>query len=91
MVDPDNPVLRTAVFGKQVEQFLESDIGSYLVGRAQEQGEAAIMELKDADPFDHDKIIKIQSRIKVAESIIGWLGDAIRAGHQAAEHIQEDA
>lgn len=87
----DDPTVRTAVFGKEVEHFLESSIGTYLLQCAREQSESATERLKHADPFEPEKIVALQMKINIADSIIGWLGDAVAAGLQATEHIREDA
>jgi len=91
MIDSDDPVLRTAVFGKQVEQFLESDIGTYILQCAQEQEREAVEKLKGVDPTDWKKIIGLQWKIHEAENVVKWLTDAVRAGLQATEHLKEDA
>lgn len=90
-LSPDDPTVRTAVFGKQVEDFLTSDVGTYLLQCASVQSEEATADLKEADPFKPEQIVAIQMRIKIADSVIGWLGDAVRAGQQATEHLREDA
>lgn len=88
MLNPDEPTVRWATFGRQVEQFLESDIGDFLVTRAKKQIEEAIQDLKVADPFKPEEVQKLQNRIIVAESIIDWLGEAIAAGHSALEELK---
>ena len=87
-LNPDDPTVRWAQFGRQVELFLEGDIGSFLVERARQQIEEATKKLKSADPFKPEEIIAYQSQIKVAESIIGWLGEVIAAGHSAIEELK---
>jgi hypothetical protein len=89
-LNPDDPVLRTAVFGRQVEQFLDSDIGCYLAQCAEKDIELGINQLKKADPFKPEQVIAAQMKVKIAETIMGWLGDALRAGYQATEAIKED-
>lgn len=79
------------MFGKQVEQFLQSDIGTYLLECAKEQSDTWTSKLKVADPWDQEQIMVAQMKVQIAELFIGWLGDAVRAGIQATEHIQEDA
>lgn len=75
----------------QVEAFLQSDIGRYLIARADEEIEAACEALKRIDPELPSKIREQQHIIHVAESIQYWLADAIQAGHNAAEAaIKED-
>lgn len=90
MLNPDDPNLRVAVFGKQVEQFLQSDIGEYVTQCAQRDIEKGIKLLKEVDPFVPEQIVSAQMRVRIAESIMGWLGDALRAGYQATEAVKED-
>ena len=69
----------------QVEAFLLSPIGKYLIARAEEEIEAATEVLKRIDPEDPKSIRVQQQIIQVAESVQYWLADAIQAGHNAAE------
>lgn len=89
-LDPDDPKVRWATFGKQVEYFLQSDIGSYLVKRAKQDGDEAIEELKKVDAFDGQKVAALQLKARVADAVIVWLGDAIAAGESATEQLKED-
>lgn len=73
-------LLRRAAFGKQVEQFLQSDVGRYLTARADEEVNAAFAEFKSADPRDGKNLEKIQNKIFRAESFKGWLADAVMDG-----------
>jgi hypothetical protein len=91
LLDGNDPVVQRATFGAQVEQFLSSDIGVYLIERADEQAEVALKELVSADPDKPDIIRAIQNRIKVADSIVGWLREAIQMGDQAVQQLREDA
>lgn len=90
-INPEDSMVRTAVFGRQVEQFLEGDIGSYMLTLAKEQSEVWTRKLKSIDPYDAEHIMVAQMKIHVAELFINWLGDAVRAGLQATIHVQEDA
>ena len=87
-IDPDEPTVRTAVFGKQVEEFLQSDIGDYLLQMAKNEESEAIEALIAADPKgDHTNI---RSRIMMARWFQTWLGRAVQRGLQAIELLQED-
>lgn len=88
-LDPDDPKVRWAMFGKQVELFLQSDIGSYLVKRAKQEGDAAMEELKQVDAFDGKAVASLQLKARVADAVIVWLGDAIAAGESAVEQLKE--
>lgn len=88
-LNPEDPTVRSATFGAQVEQFLNSDIGVYMVERADEQAEAALKELVTADPTQPEVIRAIQNRIKVADSIVSWLREAIEMGEQSKQQLRE--
>ena len=89
-LDPEDPKVRWAMFGKQVEYFLQSDVGSYLVKRAKEQGDEALEELKNVDAFDGNKVALSQLKARVADAVIVWLGDAIAAGESATEQLKQE-
>ena len=87
-LDPNDPDVRVAVFGKQVEDFLQSDIGDYLIKRSQAQAEEALEELKRVWPWRRRRIQQLQNRIKVAEDFQLWLGYAVASGHQSMTRIE---
>jgi hypothetical protein len=91
MLNPSDPLVETAVFGEQVRQFLESDIGDFLVQKARQQSDSWKERLKDIDPWDEEKIIVAQMKIHVADLILVWLGEAIQEGLQARENLREQA
>jgi hypothetical protein len=88
-LDPNDVTVRAAVFGVQVQQFLDSEIGVYLIERADNQAETALKELVIADPTQPEVIRAIQNRIKVADSIVSWIREAIEMGDQATESLRE--
>ena len=45
VLNADDPLVSTSVFGKQVEEFLTSDLGDFLLKQARLQEEAAVEEL----------------------------------------------
>lgn len=87
-LNPDDPAVRWAAFGRQVELFLEGDIGKYLVHRFTQQILEATEDLKKADAFSPQEIMRIQNRIHVGESILEALRDVIAAGHSALEELK---
>lgn len=87
--DPD--LLETAVFGREVEQFIEHDrIGQYLKDKALADLTAAHDALVQVDPTDYRKIAALQLEARVAERVRGWLSDAIEAGRQATVVLQQE-
>jgi len=91
MLQANDPVVEDAVFGKEVEQFLETRVGAYLLRKAQDEASEALEALADVDPEDAKAIRTAQNKVKRADSIIGWLAEAIRTGIQATEQLREDA
>ena len=90
-VSDQGKILRVAVFGKQVEYFLESDIGVYLLQCAHSEIDKYTEKLKVVNPTDWEKIVSYQMKVQIGELFIGWLGDAVRSGLQSTKQIQEDA
>jgi len=89
-IDADEPLVRTAVFGKQVEDFLTSDIGDYLLQKAKHEETDAVEELIAATGASADRLLEIRSRIWTARKFSQWLGQAVEMGQQALEMLKED-
>ena len=87
-LDPNDPTVRQAVFGRQVEDFLSTEIGQFLLQRAVTQEEEAIEELIEAEPGQDQT--EIRSRIRMARQFRSWLGEAVQAGLEAMELLRED-
>ena len=93
MTTENSPILQQIDLGFQVEAFLQSDIGRYLVQRAEAQVEESVEKLKRCDPENSTQIRAIQHDIQVAEAIQYWLAEAIQSGLNAQQqlHDQEGA
>lgn len=89
-IDISDPRVRWAQFGKQVEMWLDTDIGRYLVSRAENDVNEAIEKLKIVDALDSKAVMAAQNRVVIAEKVLGWLGDAIREGHSSLESLKEE-
>lgn len=85
----EEAIIHTAIFGKQVEEFFNSDIGRYLLIKADSEKKGAIVDLKECDPTDWKEVQKHQNRIKMAEDIAFWLQDAVQRGLAALQIIDE--
>lgn len=87
-IDLSDPRVGWAQFGKQMELWLDTDIGRYIVSRAEAEIDEATESLKKVDAFDSQAVLKAQNKVKVAETILTWLGDAIREGSSALQDLQ---
>lgn len=78
-------------FGLQVQAFLGSRIGKYLVDRASREVEENTTRLK-AHPILKDPAgaAELQLEIKASEKFLYWLGDAVREGAQLMEAMMAE-
>jgi hypothetical protein len=82
-LDFNDPQVRLAVFGEQVKQFMDSDIGQYLMQCAQEDTDSAAAEMIDIDITDTSKVMAIKIKFMVAARVESWLQEALIKGYQA--------
>lgn len=87
--DDDNMLFADARLGMQVELFLASEVGRYLVGRAEEEEKLAIAELVEAKPNDFFANRDIRNRIAVTHMFRDWLADTVQAGIAAGVRLRE--
>jgi hypothetical protein len=86
-LDPEDPLVKQAVFGVEVQDFLRSPIGDFLLKRAENRLEVLIGQLKKQDPSESSKILALQAEIRHLEMFEGWLAEAVQAGITAVAII----
>lgn len=73
--------LRAIDFGLEVQAFLKTRVGAYLVDKAQEDVEKHTQALKAFDILGNPKgATSLQMEIKCAENVLYWLADAVNTG-----------
>lgn len=77
----------TVEFGLDVEQFIRSPIGQYLLRKAGEERIDALADLVEVSPADSEQIRALQSTIKRSDSLLFWLNDAIQSGKNAEAQL----
>ena len=87
MSERESPLFEAAIFGKEVQLFLGTTTGKYLVKRAEEEAAQATAALKTVFPLRWRRVMDLQNRIYRAESIQKWLGEAIMDGVHAEKII----
>lgn len=87
MSEDNHELWEKAIFGKQVDEFLSSQIGQFLIKKAQNDWQIAVQCLRECESKD---LLKFQSDMKRAESIQGWLIEAVEEGLRALNLIQEN-
>lgn len=86
-LDPDDPAVRSAVFGKQVEEFLQGDVGGFLIRQSEKALTHLTDQLKKVKASDTEAIIRLQCRIEFLERFQIWLGSAVQDGLTAQRII----
>ena len=87
--DENEEMMRRAVFGKQVDNFISSQIGQYMLHRAREQRCAAQDEFKKVSPNNAEKVAEIQNTIMMADNVENWLRDAVGDGLRALNILED--
>lgn len=82
--------LKIVDFGFEVQAFLRSNIGKYLVQRAETEVEDAVEALKVVDPEDPKAIRDLQAKIAQAGSFQYWLAEAYQAGENAQRELTSE-
>lgn len=78
-----------AILGRDAQEFLASEIGRYLLGRAQMDEREALEALVSVKWWRRRRIIELQSRIYRARSVRSWLAEIISDGRSAESSLEE--
>jgi len=85
MSNENQMLMDVAVFGEQVRQFMESPVGRYLLQKADEEKDLAILELVNVDAQDYKAVQSAQNQFQRAEDFQAWLTEAVTKGLQALQ------
>lgn len=89
LVDEDDHVLLAEVhIGEDAAEFIKSDLGKYIVGRANQDIKQATNELKRCFWWRTNRIRFLQNQIKVAENTKAWLIECINSGQIALQTLE---
>lgn len=78
--------------GVKAREFLESDVGKYLQGRAQQDIEQAQVDALECSPWTwlgRRKLLKLQHKAGIAKSFLKWIVEAIQDGEVAYQELSE--
>jgi hypothetical protein len=64
-------------YGDLAAEFFQSELGQYIMKKAQDDVYECLTTLKDLEPTDTKAIAEIQGKIKTIENFPKWLGEAI--------------
>jgi hypothetical protein len=93
-IDSLNPEARVlfaeAVLGRDAQSFVDSELGRYIVGCAQEEIRTAYGKLKTVSPIRIFKVQELQNEIWRAEQLLAWLQDLIVSGTRAMQVLDKE-
>ena len=89
MSEVSEDVKQRVFLGADVENFLKSSVGIYLIKRAEEMVENATESLKTADAENPKTIRTLQHAVAIGESIQYWLGEAVNDSLAAEREYAE--
>jgi len=81
-------LIRLIDMGIQVEAFINSDLGRYLLDRSNVEQNAALEQLGEVDPDDPKAIRRLQFNLQVAAGIQNWLADLVLEARNAEEALR---
>lgn len=85
-----NELYAEAMLGRDVEDFVNSDIGKYVIGCAEQEAQEAMEQLKRCHPWRRRRITELQNKIWRAESVQSWLAELVIKGKQALTQLEEE-
>jgi hypothetical protein len=80
-------LIAEAILGKDAEEFINSELGQYMVGSAEQEAHEAYEALKKVLPWRRRKIQELQNKIWLAEHFKEWLAELVTAGKQAMDAL----
>ena len=75
--------------GLDVQAFLQSPVGRYLIGKAENERAAALERLATVNPDDTKDVRRAQNKVAVIDLIQSWLAEAITEAGVAENDLQQ--
>ena len=88
--DEETVLTAQAKVGALCANWLNTDVGRYVVGRAEQYEMDVLRELATVKPEDKLRIVQLQERAKVPALIVRFLDEAIADGEAAKFQLKEE-
>lgn len=79
-----------AILGRDAEEFFNTDIGRYLIGRCDQEIDEAQELLSRVSPWRRRRIQDLQNQIYRAKSLKDWVAELISNGKAAEALLEEE-
>jgi hypothetical protein len=83
----NDSVMADARMGIRIEEFLASDVGRYLIDRAEMEESAAIEDLLSAKDGSHESL-EARGKVGLARMFRAWLIEGVEAGISATLNLR---
>ena len=84
----DKDMAEKIFLGAEVERFIASPIGKFMVHAMEDRREAAVREFASTNPTDSGAVMKIQMKILMADQFQQWLADILIEANEAARVVE---
>jgi hypothetical protein len=84
----DSELLATIELGKAAEEFLQSEVGQYVIGRCKQIIDSAKNKLALVEPTDAKAVAKLQNEVWRAGAVPGFLNELLTEGWQARNVVE---
>jgi hypothetical protein len=82
-------LMAEAVLGRDAEEFLNTELGRYMLGRCEQEIQEAQDELSRVSSWRRRRIQELQNRVWRAKSVKEWLAELIANGKSAEAALEE--
>lgn len=80
-----------AILGQDAEEFIESELGRYIIGRVDQEREEAVQKLCTTSVWRRNRIRELQNQIWRCDTFKSWLADMVVRGKSAIDLLEQDA
>ena len=88
--DEETVLSAQAKVGALCANWLDTDVGRYVIGRAEQYEMDVLRELATVKPEDKIRIVQLQERAKVPALIVRFLDEAIADGEAAKFQLEKE-
>ena len=83
-------LMAEAILGRDAEEFLNTELGQYLMGRCEQEIQEAQELLSEVSPWRKRRIRDLQNQVWRARSLKTWLAELIANGKAAEAALEEE-
>lgn len=88
MTDSTQELYAEAILGKDVEEWLSTDVGRYMVAGFEEDEKEALEALAKVFPWRWRKIMQLQERVRLTRKFKSLAAEMITTGRQALQQLE---